>query len=298
MEIIKMSYIAIFLFSNCMGYFYCGHILEKSFDHKDGQCIIMFGDFHQKNHPIYDKQYNDLNRLLQLCKEKKGKLIVEDLSSKNNEGRGVCCSYVMNNNKSMLAKLANKARAMSIDVDNIEYRYCRVVSLAPLLHNPDSNPYSFNSTKNIPIFALYKEIIDQIEKIKKYNDEQRLKAFYFSTLKTVNKDLSDLLLDQYHTKKEFSVASYCYQYWNKKNYYTFLEKLCIFDSALLDINILHSIITSKNKSLILVIAGGSHIEQVKDILVNLGYTLQFSFPQNSSFRPIDLKKAIHFSQYY
>lgn len=294
MRIIRVSYIAIVLFNNCIGYFYCGHILKKSLDHKNDQCIIMLGDFHQQSHPAYNTQYDDLNRLLQICNEKKGKLIVEDLSSKNNEGTGACCSYVMNNNKSMLAKLADKARAMNIDVDNIEYRYCRVVALAPLLHNPHLDPFTFNSTKNITVSDLYKEVIGQIKKIKKYNDEQRLKAFYFSTLKKVNKDLSDVLLDHYRGQKGISVASYCSQYWNQKNYYTWLEKLCTFDSALLDISILHSITSNKKKSLILVIAGGSHIEQVKNILVNLGYTIEYSFPKSTSFRPIYLKKAIHF----
>ena len=298
----RWSLCVVLIHSWCLGYYYCAYILEskqplslscnpKYFhgnNKKNKQYIVCIGDFHCKNHSSHEKQKQNLDLLLQACLQKKGKLIIEDLSSINNDGKGICGKYTMDG-CGVLGKLADKARAMGIDVDNIEYRYCRVAALAPLLNNSSSNPYSFRSTKNITLFSLYNEIIDQIKKIQKYNDNELLNALYKSTTAAVQKNVLDLCLNN---RKQTSVAHYCSGLWIKKNYRDMLEKLCIFDSALLDMTILHSITTSKDTSLILVVAGGSHIEHIQQLLTRfLSYQLLYSIAAPANKRqPIDLQK--------
>src|SRR5207244_3776374 len=63
-----------------------------------------------------------------------------------------------------------------------------------------------------------------------------------------------------------------------------LEKLCIFDSALIDSNIMHSIACC-DASIIFVVAGGSHIQQVQELLKKIGYELSFESPDGDQFDP-------------
>jgi hypothetical protein len=288
-----LFYVAWILSHSCMGYLCSGYALKRNQHNGPEQCIILLGDFHQKIHPCYEQQNNDLNLLLHSCLHQNGKLIVEDLSSPNNEGKGTCGSFLMKNDQSLLGKLADKARAMNIDVDNVEYRYCRLLSLAPLLNDLNADPYSISSTKHITMFALYSEIINQIKKIQSYKDTSFV-SLYSSTIEFVRKELNELSFTCYKTKKDCSVAQYCSRFYTTKHYQNILEKLCIFDSALVDMSILHSIAINDKKLFILIIAGASHIEQVKNVMIKFDYTIRRSFPPTAEFKPINVKNLFLF----
>jgi hypothetical protein len=196
---------------------------------------------------------------------KKIKFIVEDLSSVNNDGRQICCNFGINCSEGVLGQLANKARSLGVPVDNIEYRYCRVATVGPLLNNIAANPQSFRSSATIAMASLYKEVIDEIEKIKKYNDGKVLNNVYKRAVNTVHAILSKMDFSNKRT-----VAEYC-TLLQRKQYRQELEKLCIFDSTLIDMNIMHSIAASVDTQLIVVLAGGSHTEQVSAMLQKMGY---------------------------
>jgi hypothetical protein len=218
------------------------------------------GDYHLKSHPANKDQRIYIDSLLKRCAGKKVKFIVEDLSSVNNDGRMVCSNFGINASEGVLGQLANKARALGITVDNVEYRYCRVAGIGPLLSNITANPRSFRSSAMILMTSLYKEIIDEIEKIAKYNDGKVLNNLYKRAISSVNTSLAKMNL-----KNEKSVAEYCTQL-QRKQYRQELEKLCIFDSPLIDMNVMHSIAVSPDIPLIFVCVGGSHGEQVSSML--------------------------------
>jgi len=272
----------VLLTNNTFGYFYHGRVMKRA---KGGrqQYIILLCDYHDKVHPANKTQRVLLEQFLQRCAIAKGKLIVEDLSSVNNDGRMICCNYGINSCEGVLGHLANKARELGICVDNVEYRYCRVAGIGPLLNNIRSNPHSFRSSTAITTIALYQEVLDEIEKIKKYDDGKKLNAFYKRTITEVCGMLSKMGLHTTHKKN--TIAHYCSTL-ESGNYRQQLENLCIFDSALIDLNIMHSI-ASCDRSLILVVAGGSHIEQVSKLLQKMGYQSLFTTSISSS------KKTIH-----
>jgi hypothetical protein len=230
------------------------------------QLVLCLGDYHLKTHPANKDQRAYIESLLKRSVDKKIKFIVEDLSSVNNDGRMVCCNFGINCSEGVLGQLAHKARSLGVAVDNVEYRYCRVASIGPLLSNITANPQSFRSTATIAVTSLYKEVIDEIEKIKKYNDGKLLNSVY---KRAVNSVYSALARMDFIKKK--TVAEYCTQL-QRKQYRQELEKLCIFDSALIDMNITHSVVTSPEVPLIVVLAGGSHTEQVGSTLQKMGYT--------------------------
>ncbi len=271
------------LANNTLGYFYHGGVMMKRIRGNKQQHIILLCDYHDKVHPANKAQRVHLEKFLQRCAVIKGKLIVEDLSSVNNDGRMICCNYGINSCAGVLGHLANKARELGMCVDNVEYRYCRVAGIGPLLNNITSNPHSFRSSAGITTIALYQEVLDEIEKIKKYDDGKKLNAFYKRIVAEVCGMLSKKGLHTTHKKN--TVAHYCSAL-ESGNYREELENLCIFDSALIDINIMHSI-ASCDKSLILVVAGGSHIEQVSNLLKKMGYQSLFTTPTSSSVLDAD-----------
>lgn len=287
-RIIGNSLIIIALLScgQSLGYFYHLCVMRKIMNKQTNaqQVIICLGDYHLKSHPANKNQRTDVEALLARCASAKGKLIVEDLSSVNNDGRMICCNFGINCSEGVLGQLGNKARALGVSVDNVEYRYCRVAGVGPLLNNCKADPHSFRSSATIATSSLHKEVADEIEKIKKYNDGKVLNDLYKRAVSTAHAALSKI---NFNGKK--TVADYCAQL-PRKQYRQELEKLCIFDSTLIDMNIMHSIASSPGERLIFVIAGGSHIEQATDLLKRMGYESLFS--TSATAAPV-LKKILN-----
>ncbi len=261
--------IAALLLSNSgFGYFYHVCVMRKIVNKSTNaqQLVVCLGDYHLKSHPANKNQRVYIESLLKRCSAKKTKLIVEDLSSVNSDGRMVCCNFGINCSEGVLGQLASKARSWGVPVDNVEYRYCRVAGVGPLLTNIQAKPHSFRSTATIATSSLHKEVVDEIEKIKKYDDGKLLNDLYKRTTSAVHTALSNTGFNN----GKVTVADYCIKL-SPKQYRQELEKLCIFDSALIDMNIMHSIAACADTPLIFVVAGGSHVEQVSSILQRMGY---------------------------
>jgi hypothetical protein len=229
------------------------------------QLIFGIGDYHDKYHPANQSQRVYLESMIK--KYRNSKVIVEDLGSVNNDGKGMCCNFMMHVGKGVLSALADAARLASVDVDNIEYRYCRVAALGPLLNNLHVDPSAIHSASSIPLSMIEQETADELDKIQKYNDGNLLNGMYKAAARHIKKIFGQLKFDRFSEK---SVAEYCSR-WPKNQYRDNLEKLCIFDSILLDMKIIHSIIIAPDKSVIIIVAGGSHIEKTKHLLTRLGY---------------------------
>src|SRR5258708_2219223 len=143
-----------------LGYFYNVCAIRKVMDKKTRkqQLIYCLADYHDKKHPANKSQRIDLDLLLKKCAAIKAKLVVEDLSSINNDGRMICWNYGVNSSEGVLGQLANKARALGIAVDNVEYRYCRVAGIGPLLNDVSVSPHACKSAATISTASLHKEI--------------------------------------------------------------------------------------------------------------------------------------------
>jgi len=243
--------------------------MEKAVDSASSkpQIVIGISDYHDKDHPANADQRAYLESILKRHDVANIKLIVEDLSSVNNNGRGVCCSYIISARGGLLGKLADTARGYSLDVDNIEYRFCRVAGVGPLINKEYERPYDSASTAAIPMDALCKEVLDELKHIADYNDGIRINAEYKRIIDEVTKAFYSLKLDQV---KGMSIADYCARF-NKDTYKKSLERLCVFDSSLIDAKIIHSIVSS-DKPIIIVAGGGSHIDNVNTFLASIrGY---------------------------
>jgi len=74
-----------------------------------------------------------------------------------------------------------------------------------------------------------------------------------------------------HSFVNLTVADYLDLMSTKKNRVEVLKNLLTFDSILVDLRLLHSVVNSKNKSSYLALAGGSHIKRVAKLISKLGW---------------------------
>lgn len=272
----------IVIVNNCYGYFYHLCVMQNVNNKKacHDQLIIGLADYHDKIHPANNSHrlYME-NILLKRCAAEKGKLIVEDLSSVNNDGKMNCCNFTITSDQGVLGTLANKARESGVLVDNVEYRYCRVASISPLLNNITQAAHSFKSAATITTDSLHQEVIDEIEAIKRYDDGKKLNTLYKRAIAMVSSALASIALcNKYDYIKKSTVAHYCSRF-PRDRYRQELEKLCIFDSSLIDMKIMHSIAQSLHVPLIIVAAGGSHIKEMSEMLKKIGYKSLFATSQ-------------------
>jgi hypothetical protein len=275
---VLISALFCFLYSSfCAAYVYQLSVLKKNDAEVNGrsQVVICFGDYHDRTSSHNAQQRNSLESIIK--NHKNCKLIVEDLSSINNNGRNTCCNFIISSEGGILGKLADVMRASSVAVDNVEYRYCRVAAFGPLLKNKSSDPFSFLSTSTIGFDVLLTEILDEISHIKTYDDGFFLNTLYKKTTQHITQECNVWKSYIQHYK---NVAEYCKKIGEKNS--SELEKMCVFDSALIDMKILHSIINSPDKSIIFVVAGGSHIEKIETLLQKLGYTLSFTSSRDAA----------------
>lgn len=276
---------------SCFSYVYQLSVMEKLTNpaHRTAQIVIGIGDYHDKSNSHNAHQRNYLEALIKKCKLLNGKVIVEDLSSINSDGRGFCCNFSINARGGILGKLADFARTQSVDVDNVEYRYCRVAAIGPLLNNSDVLPENFNSSKAITVDAVGKEVRDEIDVVKRYDDGVFLNALYKKVTQDVYKSFNKLKLSQ---DSQLSIADYCKRFF-KNEYVKNLERLCVFDSSLVDMKIIHSIVKSPDKSVIVVAAGGSHIEKMSENLAGIGYKkILLKFPQKMADDVLVVKSSL------
>src|SRR5579872_576077 len=107
--------------------------------------FIGLSDFHDKAHEATGRQLEALEQLLSSCNKNKTRIMLEDLSSRGSQGRHTCGRFVINSRGGILGGLVQKCQEKDLLVDNVEYRYCRVSSLGPVLNNLKENVHAFPS---------------------------------------------------------------------------------------------------------------------------------------------------------
>jgi len=254
--------------------------------HKRYHYFIGFSDFHDKVHVANKHQLAKIETILNTCDKNSTKVAIEDLSSINNNGRSACGRYSVNSRGGVLGGLAQTSRTMGLDVANVEFRYCRVISLGPVLNNLQGNLNSFPSATTTTMSALLDEVSKEIVQIQAYDDGPILKKLYDASIKNIQDQIKKLRLDLDGT---LSVAQYLEKNSTQKNRLELLKNLLTFDSGLLDLSLAH-IVTSAfgTQDKVIVIAGGAHIGRVSDLLQKVGYkdasTTKVTFARENDLR--------------
>ena len=233
------------------------------------QYVIGLSDYHDKTHSSTHSQRAQLEQLLHACDTNNAQVLVEDLSSKNNIGRQVCGKFRVDSRGGILGNLTNVCNSIGLPVTNVEYRYCRVAAFGPILNARTTQLGVLRSPNMIRVQSIIDEIMDEVKHIRAYQAIPALHAEYTKQVAHALKNIQQFNLYKY---KNMTVAYYLSQM-NKQPHkrMQLLVKLLTFDSALLDLKMIHNIVNAKNKKTIIAIAGGSHIKNVSQLLKKIGY---------------------------
>lgn len=232
--------------------------------------VIGLGDFHcKRNNRVNYLQIKQLNGIISACPRDKTKIIVEDVSSPNYRGKYGCGRYFVNSRGGILGGLTDVCKRKGFkSCQNIEYRFCRVVTLAPILNSLRYSSMFGSSSPLIKMSYLQSEIIEQMRHIRTYNDGKLLNVWYKQCINNVIKHMKLLNLDAHLYK---NVKNYIDLQATATDRLRFVKKLLTFDSSLIDIEIVHAIVNASSWPSKLVIAGGSHIKSMRNILQKIGY---------------------------
>ena len=235
--------------------------------------FVGLGDFHDKTHVAGTQQLAQFMQLLEKSDRSDIKIVLEDLSSCGSGGRGSCGKFFVNSRGGVLGGLAQKCKVLGFEVDNIEYRYCRVASLGPVLNNLDKKPDVFPSVATTKISMLAQEIDVIAQEISTYEDGDALKTHYKQGLDQIAQQLKNFKAEP-HT--DMNVAEYLEQNSTAQDRLDFIKHLLTFDSCLLDLKMAHSIMNSNGRTKIVAVAGGAHIARVCELLEKIGYEVVYT----------------------
>lgn len=253
--------------SICFAPIYEIHVLKKwNPQTRNFNYFIALSDFHDKSHNANTSQHVQLEDIIARCNKQLTKIILEDLGSCASNGRNSCGSFVINSQGGILGGLANRYSNRGLHVDNVEYRYCRVASLGPVINNIENTSMPFQSTNAISVGVLLQEIEDSIKEIKAFNDGPAFNGLYQKIVREVKAEVAKLKL---HEARSNSVAHYMTQCSTPTNRLDILNKLLTVDSTLLDTKVIHSVVHAPETTII-AIAGGSHMVRVCNWLIKYG----------------------------
>ena len=120
--------------------------------------FIALSDFHDKAHPSNDDQRPTIEDLLKKINPNKYKVVVEDLCSLSNAATTKKVNFYIASKGGILAGLGDFCRTNNIPFENVEYRYCRVATMGPVINNLSASPHLFLSTRSIELGVLVDEI--------------------------------------------------------------------------------------------------------------------------------------------
>lgn len=220
-------------------------------------------DFHDKTHKSNPVQRKRVEELLPGYDPASVLVLVEDLSSVNDTGRLGCGSYFINSRVGILAGLGNYCKECHIPVQNVEYRYCRVVALGPVINNINSDPGAFPSTKRMTVSHLMQEIEQTYNDLLFSSMTSSFKNQFMEKSKSVSTSMQKLNLMNHHEK---SIAEYLATTTTPLNRLETVKNLLTFDGIFIGFKLVDATIKATEKEKIIAFAGGTHINEAYDLL--------------------------------
>jgi|ERR1700733_10108728 len=228
---------------------------------------IGFCDFHDKMHPANNVQRQKIEEVLLKSDTRNMLVLVEDLSSANQEGCLGCGSFYINSKVGILAGLANFCNSHAIPVHNVEYRYCRVVTLGPVINNITADPTLFPSTRKMTIGHLSQEIERVYNELLLGAQGASFKTELNRAIADIKKNMHDFNFD---TQSDKSIARYVAENSTPINRNEMVKNILTFDGILLGLRLVDATLNNQHKEKIVSFAGGTHILEAYDLLQKVG----------------------------
>lgn len=258
-------------------FFYVSHIVSYGYDVKVlkkwqptlkcNQYWVGVCDFHDKAHPSNTVQRKKIEDTLPNTNKNDVLVIVEDLSSCNDAGRSGCGPYYINSKTGILAGLGGFCKDHHIPVCNVEYRYCRVVALGPVINNISADPNLFPSTKKMTVSSLLHEIEHAYTHLLLDNPHTALCNVCNDKAKGVQSTIKKLHLSHDHHK---TIAEFLTDRTTPLNRLDMVKTLLTFDGIFIGLKIADASLKADTKKKVIVFAGGTHINEAYELLQKVG----------------------------
>jgi hypothetical protein len=248
---------------------------------KEYQHVVGLCDYHDRMHPENKIQRAQIESVLAQSTKDNMCVVVEDLSCRGDGSKQAFCSnFVVNTRGGILGGLAEFCSQRGINVANVEYRYCRVAAIGPMLRHAHAPLQEFKAIHEVSVNTLVDEIQGEVQNVEKFVvSDKKLKDWYASSMKEIETGLKRLHLDKH---QEMTLAQYLTAHSQPEKRFLLLNELLTFDSILLDLKLVHTVANMPDKKLIVVIAGGTHINRMNDALKTQGFTMQH--PSSVSYK--------------
>lgn len=224
-------------------------------------------DFHDKLHKHNSVQRKKIEEWLPGYNPEHLLVLVEDLSSTNDAGKLGCGNYFINSRMGILAGLGSYCKTNHIPVQNVEYRYCRVVALGPVINNIQADPNSLPSARKMTISELTREIEQAYNDLLLGSTSTEFKNMLIAKTASLHKGLDKLKAVNANPQ---SIADYLRANtsgWNRLNT---VKNMLTFDGILLGFKLVDATLKAENKEKVIAFAGGTHINEAYELLQKVG----------------------------
>ncbi len=238
--------------------------------HPDYRCYcywIGVCDFHDKFHKANVSQRKKIEEILPGYNAADLLVLVEDLSSINDQGRLGCGPYYINSHVGILAGLGNFCKEHMIPVQNVEFRYCRVVALGPVINNIHAHPSLFGPTKKMTLAHLVQEIEQLQWDLLLGNFDLAFRELLNQKLLLINAEMKKLNLLREPNK---TIAEYLTDTTTPLNRIEMVKTLLTFDGVLIGLKFVDSTLKADYKKKIIAFGGGTHIYEAYEMLQKMG----------------------------
>ncbi len=262
---------------------YCSHIPAYLYRASDTQAVkvlrkwhpetnryhywIGFCDFHDKLHPYNGIQRKKIEELLPSHNPEHILVLVEDLSSTNDAGKLGCGSYFINSRVGILAGLGSFCKNNNVPAQNVEYRYCRVVALGPVINAIQADPHSFPSARKMTLTHLTQEVEQAYNDLLLGAATSEFKNELTARTGALQKNIEKLKNIPPHQK---TIADYLHAHSNAFNRLEIVKNMLTFDGVLIGFKLVDATLKAPAKQKIIAFAGGTHINEAYDILQKVG----------------------------
>ena len=220
-------------------------------------------DFHDKIHQASCQHRKKIEELLPMYNPADVLVVVEDLSSVNDAGCFGCGAYYINSRVGVLAGLGNFCKEQKIPLQNVEYRYCRVVALGPIINNINADPALFPSTGKMKISTIIQEIERAQLDLLFYNPTA---AFQAHITAQTNKVMGHMKKFNLMQDQEMTIAHYLQAHTTPLNRLEIVKDLLTFDGIFIGMKFAGATMNAPYKKKIIALGGGTHINEAYELL--------------------------------
>ena len=224
-------------------------------------------DFHDKEHTANTMQRAKIEDLLPLYDPYELLVLAEDLSGKAGGQIIATREFCLSSRVGILAGLCNFCTTHNIPVQNMEYRFTRVIGLGPVINNIYADPFFFASARTITIGNLLQEIEHIQTELLAGAPNLSLKKMMNDYFASINFHIKKLNLSK-QTQK--TIAEYLAPSPHALARLELVKSLLTFDGILIGLKFVDATLKAPHKKKIIAFGGGTHIDEAYELLQKVG----------------------------